>query len=178
MVRRRRSARKKTKRTVYDGLGGAAPARRGGAWVLVVLAGLVVVNLYVFVWNKNTGVAAIRRQAENVPMAMPSAPLAPPDAPSPAPAVPAPPEIVGKVGKSDTLGRVLRKNGLSAGDADAVIRALSGVLDFRTIRAGQTFRIARRGDGSVARFELDLGKGRRAIAERSAGGELVGSTAE
>ncbi len=165
MVRRRRSARKKT---VYSALSAKAPARRGGVWVVLVLGALVVVNLYVFVWDKHTGVAAIRRQAEGVAMAMPSAQLAPD-------AAPAAPEhaITGKVGKSDTLGRVLKKSGLSAAEADEVIRALSSVLDFRTIRAGQTFRIVRGRDGRVERFELELAKAHRVRAVRDAAGEMT-----
>ena len=170
MVRRRRSARKK--KTVYTALSATAPRRRGGAWVVLVLGALVVVNLYVFVWDKHSGVAAIRRQADGIAMTMPSAPLAP-DAAAAQPAHAFAP-VEGKVGKSDTLGRVLKKSGLSAADADEVIRALSSVLDFRTIRAGQTYHIARRPDGRVERFDLELAKSRHVRAVRDAAGDLVG----
>src|SRR5690606_22015935 len=73
MVRRRTPARKK--RTVSGGrreamrlhvgpaLGGS-PAKKSNIWVLVVLAGLVLVNLYVFVWDKKTSVAAIKQKAQ------------------------------------------------------------------------------------------------------------------
>jgi len=168
MVRRRTRARKK--RTAYPALG-AAPAKRSGAWVIVVLGALVVVNLYVFVWDKKTGVAAIKQQAEakTAPaMVLPARPLA-----MPSPAAPAP--IEGKVGKADTLGKLLKKSGLTANETDEVIRALSPVLDFRTIRAGESFRIERGGDGRVQRFELDVGKGRHVHAERQPSGELLGT---
>src|SRR5213075_899984 len=70
-----------------------------------------------------------------------------------------PPGVIdGKVGKSDTLGRVLKKSGLTAAEADEVIRALSGVFDFKTMRAGQVFRIERGPDGRVKSFELAVGK--------------------
>ena len=175
MVRRRRSARKKT---VYSGrAAGKSPARRGGALVVLVLAGLVVLNLYVFVWDNRTGIAAVRRKAETAPMAIPSAALQPDAAPAPTPAQPVT-TIEGKVGASDTLGRVLKRSGLAAADADAVIRALSSVLDFRTIRAGQRFRIARRADGSVERFELELSKTRRVRATRNTLGELIGEASD
>src|SRR5690606_896209 len=71
MVRRRTPPRKK--RTVPAGrreavrlhmgssLGGS-PAKRSNVWVLVILAGLVLVNLYVFVWDKKTSVAAIKQK--------------------------------------------------------------------------------------------------------------------
>jgi len=183
MVRRRTKARKK--RTAYQGLG-TAPARRGGAWVILVLGALVVVNLYVFVWDQKSGVRAIRQQAEakgmgtgTPAMAIPAAPLAPlpaaavitADAALPAPA-PAVKTIDGKVGKSETIGKMLKRVGLTAAEADEIIRTLSGTLDFRTVRAGESFQIERGGDGRVTRFELDLGKGKHAHVERKPSGEL------
>jgi hypothetical protein len=165
---------------VYPGLG-AAPGRRSGAWLVVVLGGLVFVNLYVFVWDKHTGVAAIRDQAAHAApaMALPTVPISPPVATdaglAAVPAVAAPPAIEGKVGRSDTLGKLLKKNGLTAAEADEVIRALSGVLDFKTIRAGQTYRISRGSGGRVMEFELEVGKGHRVRAERRPSGELVAS---
>lgn len=171
MVRRRTRARKK--RTAYPALG-AAPAKRNGAWLMLVLGALVLVNLYVFVWDKKTGVRAIKQQAEahtaDAPsMSIPSAPLPA----SPTPASVAPTTVVeGKVAKSDTLGKLLKKSGLTAAESDELIRAVSGVLDFRAIRAGQPFRIERAADGRVKRFELDLSKGHRVRAERQPSGEL------
>ena len=88
-----------------------------------------------------------------------------------------PASIKGTVGKLDTLGKLLEKNGLTAAEADEIIRALSGVLDFRTIRAGERFRIERGRDGRVARFELEVGKGRKVRATRNSSGELVGEHA-
>jgi hypothetical protein len=106
-------------------------------------------------------------------MAIPAAPLA---APTPdAGVAPATKTIDGKVGKSETLGKVLKKAGLTAAEADEIIRSLSGVLDFRTIRAGESFQIERGGDGRVTHFELDLGKGKHARAERKPSGELTAS---
>jgi hypothetical protein len=186
MVRRRTRQRKK--RTVYTGLG-AAPAKRSGAWLVLVLGGLVLVNLYVFVWDKNTGVAAIRQQAEAAhpapAMTLPTMPLATAPA-QPAVAAPLaaatalppvaakpPPAIEGKVGKSDTVGKLLKKNGLTAAETDELIRALSGVLDFRTIRAGQGFHITRGTDGRVGHFDLELAKGHRVRVDRKSSGELT-----
>src|SRR6185295_20298160 len=89
-----------------------------------------------------------------------------------------PPGVIdGKVGKSDTLGRVLKKSGLSAAETDEVIRALSGVFDFKTMRAGQTFRIERGPDGRVKSFELAVGKTQNVRADRGADGALVGTAA-
>ncbi|CAN5792173.1 M23 family metallopeptidase [soil metagenome] len=186
MVTRRRPKGKK--RTAYPGpIGlGAAPARRGGAWVLLVLGALVLVNLYVFVWDKKTSVGAIKQQAADAsakapPALIPSQPLVPVVAPAARGALPSaaapvgpPGSIDGKVGKSDTLGRLLKKSGLSGAEADEVIRALAGVLDFKTIRAGQSFRIERGPDGRVKLFELIVSKVHTVRAERQPSGELVG----
>jgi hypothetical protein len=140
----------------------------------------VVVNLYVFVWDKQTSVGAIKREADRAtPSAtvparpLEQAPLVRPAAPAPTPVGP-PGVIDGKVGKSDTLGRVLKKSGLTAAEADEVIRALSGVFDFKTMRAGQTYRIERGPDGRVMSFELVVSKVSTVRAERAANGALVG----
>src|SRR3954447_11589052 len=115
MVTRRRTARKKRAARTLGNLGGP-PARKTGGWVALVLGALVLVNLYVFVWDKQTSVGAIKREADRAtPTAMvPSRPLEEAGVrnPSPgpvavAPAVVAapigPPGIIdGKVGKSDT----------------------------------------------------------------------------
>jgi hypothetical protein len=181
MVRRRTSARKK-RSTAYTGLG-TSPAKRSGLWVLLVLAVLVVVNLYVFVWDKKTGVRAIKQQAEAAQPAMtlPALPLAP-EAPHGAVGAIAnslahapPAALEGKVAKADTLGKLLKRNGLTAAETDEVIHALSGVLDFKTIKAGESFRIERGRDGRVVRFELELAKNHRVHADRKPTGELAGS---
>ncbi len=174
MVRRRTSPRKK--RAAYPSLG-VQPAKRSGAWVVLILGALVLVNLYVFVWDKKTSVKAIKEKAEAAQpsMTMPSQPLsnAVPAETSATPVGP-PGTIEGKVGKGETLGKVLKKAGLSASEADEVIRSLSGVLDFKTIRPGQPFKIDRGPDGRVKLFELELSKAQRVRSERAASGELEG----
>jgi hypothetical protein len=195
---------------------------------VLVLAALVVVNLYVFVWDKQTSVGAIKRAADRAtPTAMvPSHPLAERSAGAGSAAPPvgrpgaargetgpgspgsdggaggstprgndrsetgartpdsdggagsnAPHGIHGKVGRSDTLGRVLKRSGLSAAETDEVIRALSGVFDFKTMRAGQTFRIERGPDGRVKTFELAVGKTQNVRADRGTDGALIGTAA-
>src|SRR5450432_4308121 len=174
MVRRRTSGRKK-RSTAYTGMGRATPSHpaRGGLWVLLVLGVLVVINLYVFVWDKKTSVRAIAEQAHNATPAMnlPSAPLV---APSPVPVASNPPNVIdGKVGANDTLGKLLKHHGLNAAETDEVVRSLSGVLDFKTIKLGEPFRIERGKDGRVQRFELDLTKGHKVHTDRQPSGELI-----
>jgi hypothetical protein len=167
MVRRRTAPRKK--RAAYAKLDSAAPARRSGALVLLLLGALVVLNLYVFVWDKKTSVSAIKLAGSAAPKLTISSP---PLAPAPADAVTA---VEGRVAKSDTVGKLLKRSGLSAAEADDVIRALSGVLDFRTLRAGAAYRIERGADGRVARFELDLSKNHQVRVVRGPTGQLTGS---
>jgi hypothetical protein len=154
---------------------GSGPARKSGLWVLLVLGVLVVINLYVFVWDKKTSVRAIAEQAHNAQpaLAVPSAPLI---APAPA-AVPAADHgstvIEGKVAEHDTIGRLLKHHGLTAAETDEVIRSLSGVLDFRTLKNGEPFRIERGKDGRVQHFELALAKGHKVHTDRQPTGELA-----
>ena len=88
VTKRRQRGKKRTARPTLGSLG-AAPARRGGGWVVLVLAALVVVNLYVFVWDKKTSVGAIKSQAEAASSprppaaAIPAQPLVAPPAPGP-----------------------------------------------------------------------------------------------
>lgn len=184
MVMRRRTARKK--RSAPLGNLGGPPARRPGGWVALVLGALVVVNLYVFVWDKRTSVGAIKREADRATpaAALPARPLEPVRGATPGSAAGSaaapigPPGVIdGKVGKSDTLGRVLKKSGLTAAETDEVIRALSGVFDFKTMRAGQTYRIERGGDGRVKLFELVVSKIQTVRAERDPAGALIGKAA-
>ena len=157
---------------------GSGPARKSGLWVLLILGVLVVINLYVFVWDKKTSVRAIAEQAHNAQpaLSLPSAPLVPP----PPTAVPtadhahvAATVVEGKVAEHDTIGRLLKHHGLTAAEADEVIRSLSGVLDFRTLKTGEPFRIERGKDGRVQHFELALAKGRKVHSDRQPTGELA-----
>jgi len=154
---------------------GGGPARKNGLWVLLVLGVLVVINLYVFVWDKKTSVRAIAQQAHNAQpaLAVPSAPLVAP-APAAVPAAQAVGTVIeGKVAEHDTIGRLLKHHGLTAAEADEVIRSLSGVLDFRTLKTGEPFRIERGKDGRVQHFELALAKGRKVHSDRQPTGELA-----
>src|SRR4051794_11085642 len=100
MVTRRKTARKKRAMRPIGNLGGS-PARRTGGWVVLVLAALVVVNLYVFVWARQPSAGATRREADRAPPTamVPSHPLAEPAAGSGSgPAAPSAPAPVGPPG--------------------------------------------------------------------------------
>lgn len=182
---RRKTARKKSSRTSGSLVAmGAAPAKRSSGLVVLVLGALVLVNLYVFVWDKETSVAAIKEQAAAKtggppPAAMATAPLvttAAGAAPGSAGIAPVgPPGIVeDKVAKADTLGRLLKRSGLTAPETDEVIRSLTGKLDFRAIRTGQDYRIERGPAGRVEKFQLVVSKMLTVRSERQADGQLLG----
>jgi murein DD-endopeptidase MepM/ murein hydrolase activator NlpD len=189
----RRTARKKK---ALPGLG-PGPKSRNGLWVAIRSGALVLVNLYVFVWNKETSLAAVRDKAAKAAPAMqvptepgalgasgqgalaasPAGPLAAlvDRAAYAAASATARAITEGTVGNGDSLGRLLKRSGLSAQQTDEVIRALHGVLDFKTIRAGQRFHLERDGRGEVQSFELVISKISTVRARRDGAGQLVGS---
>src|SRR5512134_2851876 len=105
----------------------APPARRGNLGLLVVIAGLVLVNLYVFLWRDGTSLGAIKDKANSPEPAAINGPGltggSGSDGVSPAgsgsgaldegPAEAAPVAITGTVGKTDSLGKILKREGLT-----------------------------------------------------------------
>jgi murein DD-endopeptidase MepM/ murein hydrolase activator NlpD len=178
MVARGRHPRKKTALPL-----GGAPARRGNLGLLLVLVGLVIVNLYVFLWRDGTSVPDLQKQAHagTIPggaldsaaeTATPVEPSA--DGIEEGPAEAAPIVIEGAVAKGDTLGKLLKRQNLAVAETDEVLRALQPVFDFRTLREGQTFKIERGPDGKIAAFELATSKVHTVRAVRGPSGELIG----
>jgi murein DD-endopeptidase MepM/ murein hydrolase activator NlpD len=178
-----------TRRTRKKSSSLAAPARRGNIGFLVVIAGLVLVNLYVFLWRDGTSLGDVKKTAESAsingsglagsggpgpidPAGVP--PSVDPAQPDEGPAEPAPVGITGTVGKTDSLGRILKREGLTAAEADELLRALEPVLDFRKLREGQAYKIVRGPDGRVDEFELVVNKLQTVRAVRDATGQLLG----
>src|SRR5262245_18834042 len=135
MVARARRTRKKTAMPLM-----ATSGRRANLGLIAVLAGLVLVNLYVFLWRDGTSVPELQKKAEAAtikgdaldgstpPVAadQPTAvePGTPGDGIEEGPAEAAPIVIEGVVGKNDTLGKLLKRNGLSVAETEEVLRAL------------------------------------------------------
>ncbi|HTJ46745.1 MAG TPA: peptidoglycan DD-metalloendopeptidase family protein [Kofleriaceae bacterium] len=155
-----------------------APARRGTIRLTLVLGVLVVVNLYVFLWRKGTSIPDVQKQAN----ALGSSPLVkmPTPPPPPMPAAPPQPNSIkeGKVEKGDTIGRLLKREGLAPADSDDIIRALHDVFDYKSLRAGQKYTIERAPDGHVVSFELSVSKTERVKAARGADGAMAGTKAQ
>jgi murein DD-endopeptidase MepM/ murein hydrolase activator NlpD len=147
-----------------------ARARQRGAIALAVALLLgVVINLKVFVWDRDTSIEKVREMA--------LAGGAPSPAAAPAPVVEAgdPADdpgawTEGEVARGDTLGRILRQRGVPTADADAILRALEPHADLRLIRPGQGYRIHTREDGKVDVFELVLAAERKVAVARTADG--------
>jgi murein DD-endopeptidase MepM/ murein hydrolase activator NlpD len=165
----------------------AQPARRGNVGFLAVIAGLVVVNLYVFIWRDGTSLGDVKKTAQSASIngsglegsgAPPQPALGPPAGDGTqldeGPPEPAPVAITGTVGKTDSLGRILKREGLASAESDELLRALEPVLDFRKLREGQTYKIVRGPDGRVDEFELIVNKLQTVRAVRDATGQLLG----
>jgi murein DD-endopeptidase MepM/ murein hydrolase activator NlpD len=172
---------------VRRGVAAGSPAGRGTLRLALVLGVLVIVNLYVFLWRSGTSLPDVQRaaaaggkldagepgsEAARAAVPMPRLPMF---------GTPREPEadaedtiLRGKVEQGDSLGRILKRAGLEPAAADEVIRAVADILDFRTIRAGQTWRIELQPDGRAASFELVISRIITVKARRDDDGKLVG----
>jgi murein DD-endopeptidase MepM/ murein hydrolase activator NlpD len=196
MVDSRRRKGKKTASTPPASARRRPPsANRGSLRLGLVLGALVLINLYVFLWRDRTSLPDVMQQARTggpvmPPHADPGVPVPDPGQPDnddPAAPVPPPPDDApelaagvteGKVEKGDSLGRILKRAGLGASEADEVIRALHDILDFRAIRAGQAYRLERDPEGRVLSFELAVSRLVTVRAARSADGAMAGTKSE
>lgn len=86
--------------------------------------------------------------------------------------------VEGKVRKGDSLGGLLKREGLATADADQVIRALRPVLDFKSIREGQVYVIRYDDDGKLESFELRATPVVLYRVERGSDDKLVGKRTE
>jgi murein DD-endopeptidase MepM/ murein hydrolase activator NlpD len=184
MVDSRKRSRKKT-----AGLAGPArPARRGTLRLVLVLGVLVLVNLYVFWWKKGTSLpevkaraaqASIERPKDAAEGALPGTRNGPPTAAQLLAVAGVDTghgvTVEDQVKRGDSLGRLLKRNGLSPAESDEVIRALHDVLDFKSLRPGQHVRLERGADGRVMRFELVESRTVRVQATRTPSGAMEGN---
>ncbi len=190
MVDRRHRARKKS--TLE--MGGKAPAKSGTLRLFVLLAVMVLVNLYVFVWRDGTSIGDIRQKAKDAEIGQvglaggPGAGAKSPDGGAPVTsaggAADSAPDagglFEGAVGKNESFGKILRsKVGLAAGPADELIRAVGPVFDFRGLRPGQAWKVVVDDAGKVDSFELVVSRTLTIRAARDeATGELVATKDE
>ncbi len=178
MVSKSKRPRKKTAAPASrGGVPAGAPARSNTWWLAAVIGGLVLVNLYVFVWRKGTSVPAIKEQARLASIPGGSA-LGSGDAGSGSAAEVAPVAPLGgaefKIEAGDTMGKALRRAGLDGAAATEVMRALQPHMDFKALRPGQTFRIDRDPAGKVQAIEFVLSRTQKVRATRDSSGALAG----
>lgn len=164
---RRRRSRKQTR----------SSSHRGSLRLGLVLAVLVGVNLYVFLWRDKTSIPEVMEKAAVAGTEAAAAEV------EPAPAEPVAEEspdrlVEGEVQGGDSFGAILRREGLEPPQADELIRALREHMDFRTIRAGQTYRMKVAPDGTVLEFEFDVSRTTKVRAERGADGSFTADKLE
>ena len=174
------------------------PAARGTLRLGLVLLVLVTVNLYVFLWRHGTSIpdvmqraavagdkvgpgAAAADTAAGTSGAMdrdddddtgPGQPPAPGDETDGTPDEPGR-WVDGTVGSGDSLGKILKREGLTPPEADELIRALGENLDMRAIRAGQSYRVHFDDAGRVMEFEYKMSRTRSVWARRGADGTMT-----
>jgi murein DD-endopeptidase MepM/ murein hydrolase activator NlpD len=145
-----------------------------------VIAVLVGINLYVFLWRGETSIPAVMEKAAVAGTDSGDAngldgPKTAEDSALPKRAEePARPGKVlrGEVGAGDSMGQILRQQGMLPGDADELIRALSGTLDFRKIRAGQKYRLNFDPSGRLSGFEFEISRVSKIHVVRDDAGKL------
>ena len=167
----------------------AAPSQhRGSLRLALVLAVLVGVNLYVFLWRGDTSIPAVMEQAAMAghkgegmgPAAEAVDGLGPAD---PDRALPEQAEAEGRmveaeVESGDSMGGILRREGMTPPEADELIRILRDHMDLRKIRPGQTYRLHFDDDGRLTSFEFQVSRTLTVRVERDADGGLVGQQDE
>lgn len=180
------ATRKRRRRPVHDD---RPPASRGSLRLALVLAALVGVNLYVFLWRGGTSVPDVMDRAALAGEGNPAA-SAGRDLPAEADGLVTTPSddpaqevdegrwVEGQVQGGDSLGRILRREGLDTAAADELIRALRPHMDFRAIRVGQSYRVHFASDGQVDGFEFEVSRVLTVRAARNADGVLEGEKVE
>ncbi len=154
------------------------PPAGGSMRLGLVIAVLVGINLYVFLWRGGTSIPAVMEKAAVAGNG--SGALVKADTPArpgqssatEAPVVSRAHQVNGKVGPGDSMGLLLRREGMTPGEADELIRSLNGILDFRKLRAGQRFTLTFDDQGKLSLFEFHLSKLVIIKAEREADGKL------
>lgn len=143
-----------------------------------VIAILVGINLYVFLWRGGTSIPDVMEKAAvaGESGALLDAAAEPAIAPQHSP--PNLTIVEGQVKSGDSMGRILRREGMSANEADELIRALNGTLDLRKIRAGQKFEMQFDGAKRLMRFDFEVSRLLQVRVSRGADGKLSAETIE
>jgi murein DD-endopeptidase MepM/ murein hydrolase activator NlpD len=164
----------------------------------LILALLVGVNLYVFLWRGDTSIPAVMEQAAmaghkgqelgggagraGAGKAGAAEDEDDDDVLGPAEPGRALPEqaeadgrqVEGEVQSGDSMGGILRREGMTPPEADDLIRVLREHMDLRKIRPGQSYRLHFDDDGRLLLFEFHVSRTVTVRVERKADGTLMG----
>jgi murein DD-endopeptidase MepM/ murein hydrolase activator NlpD len=168
--------RKRRKKRLDAGAG-----KQGSGRLALVLAVLVGVNLYVFLWRGGTSIpdvmekAAVAGQTELGARGMaglrPQLSEADEEESLEEPGITV---VDSEIAPGGSIDLVLRDAGLSSARAHEVIKALEPHVDFRAIRAGQRYRLELDPEGSFVSFEFEVSRVERVVAKASEpGGEIT-----
>jgi murein DD-endopeptidase MepM/ murein hydrolase activator NlpD len=162
---------------------------RGTLRLGVVLLGLVLVNLYVFLWRGGTSIPDVMEQAAVASGEgdAPTSAEAPHDDPEEGdPAEPPAPEderggepddpgrwVEAEVQDGDSLHKILKREGLTPPEAEAVIRALGSKMDLRAIKVGQRYRLHFDDAGTLTELEYHISRVSKARVVRDTAGAMV-----
>ncbi|HTE50815.1 MAG TPA: peptidoglycan DD-metalloendopeptidase family protein [Kofleriaceae bacterium] len=165
---------------------------RGTLRLGLVLLGLVVVNLYVFLWRGGTSIPDVMEQAAvagnkegaGLTAGEPDEPEEGErgEPPRPADESEGTPDEVGRwvegeVAPGDSLAKILRREGLTPGEADEVIRVFDKHAEVKTIREGQTYRIRFDDAGRLMELDFQVSKVSAVRAVRGADDKLTSEAA-
>ncbi len=135
-----------------------------------VFAVLVGINVYVFFYSPGS-LQVVAQAAESASIR--GRAVMPPPPPAPRKLE----RVKGVLRDGEGLGAALRREGLAVADADATLRALRPLLDFRRdLRAGQKYTLTRDEAGPLVTFELRAGATVYAV-HRAPTGRLLGGKA-
>ena len=156
-----------------------------------MLAGLVLINLYVFLWRGGTSIPDVMEKAavagqggselptvgdgaeHEIPEeGDPAVPPGPGDERGGDPAEPGR-WVEGAVAPGDSLVKILGREGLTPPEADQVIRAIGDKLDMRSIRVGQKYRAHFDDAGTLTEFEFHVSRVEMIRVSRGEDGALV-----
>ncbi|HEU5060207.1 MAG TPA: peptidoglycan DD-metalloendopeptidase family protein [Kofleriaceae bacterium] len=154
-----------------------------------MLLGLVLVNLYVFLWRGGTSIPDVMEQAavasgEGEPSAAAQPAHDEPEEgdsaepPSPSDERGGEPDDPGRwveseVQDGDSLHKILKREGLTPPEAEAVIRALGSKMDLRSIKVGQRYRLHFDDAGTLTELEFHISRISVARVKRDLSGEMV-----
>lgn len=171
----------------------APSPQRGTLRLALVLAVLVGVNLYVFLWRGDTSIPAVMEQAAMAGRedAL-GAEVVEPEGEAAGEGEMAEVEaaagedaedgvvtgearwVDGEVQAGDSMGRILQREGMTPPEADELIRALRDHMDLRRIRPGQTYRLRFDAGGRLEVFEFEISRTTTVRVERGEDGALMG----